>query len=73
MRTDTGQMIIDLVVKDIKNNISFNAIVGNLKLVLKDKSYIKTSNLLTNSIKNIYVIDNWARKTALKIVKKNKY
>ena len=57
----------------LKNNISFNAIVGNLKLVLKDKSYIKTSNLLTNSIKNIYVIDNWARKTALKIVKKNKY
>jgi len=54
----------------LKNNINFNAIVSYLKLVLKDKNYIKTSNLSTYSIKNIYTIDSWARKTALKIIKK---
>ena len=54
----------------LKKNISFNAIVDNLKLVLRDKSYIKTSNLPSDSIKNIYIIDNWGRKTAFKIIKK---
>jgi hypothetical protein len=43
-----------------------------LKLVLRDKSYIKTSNLPSNSVKNIYKIDTWARIIALKIVKKKK-
>jgi hypothetical protein len=42
-----------------------------LKLVLKDKSYIKTSNLPADSVENIYIIDNWARKTALQIIEKN--
>ena len=56
----------------LKKNISFNAIVDNLKLVLRDKSYIKTSNLPSNSVKNIYKIDTWARIIALKIVKKKK-
>ena len=56
----------------LKNNISFNAIVDNLKLVLRDKSYIKTSNLPSNSVKNIYKIDTWARFCALKIIKKKK-
>ena len=57
----------------LKKNISFNAIVDNLKLVLRDKSYIKTSNLPSDSIKNIYIIDNWARSVALKIIeRKNK-
>ena len=54
----------------LKKNINFTAIVSYLKLVLKDKNYIKTSNLSTYSIKNIYTIDSWARKTALKIIKK---
>ena len=54
----------------VKNNINFNAIVSYLKLVLKDKNYIKTSNLPIDSVKKIYTIDNWARKTALEIVKK---
>ena len=54
----------------LKNNIYFNDIVGYLKLVLKNKSYIKTSNLPSDSVKNIYIIDRWARKIALKIVKK---
>jgi len=56
----------------LKKNIGFNDIVGYLKLVLRDKSYIKTSNLPSDSIKNIYIIDNWGRKTAFKIIKKNK-
>ena len=54
----------------LKNNIKFNDIVGYLKLVIRDKSYIKTSNLSSDSVKNIYKIDNWARKTAYKIIKK---
>jgi 1-deoxy-D-xylulose 5-phosphate reductoisomerase len=54
----------------LNNNISFNEIVTYLKLVLKNKSYIKTSNLPSDSVKNIYIIDRWARKIALKIVKK---
>ena len=53
----------------LKNNINFNDIVAYLKLVLRDKSYIKTSNLLADSVKNIYIIDNWARTTAIKIIK----
>ena len=53
----------------LKKNINFNDIVSNLKLVLKDKSYIKTSNFQADSIQNIYKIDLWARTTALKIIK----
>ena len=56
----------------LKNNISFNDIVRYLKLVLINKSYIKTSNLPSDSIKNIYIIDNWARNIALEIIKKKK-
>ena len=55
----------------LHNNISFNDIVGNLKHVLKNKSYIKTSKLPSDSVENIYTIDHWARKTALQIVKDN--
>ena len=55
----------------LKKNINFTAIVTYLKLVLRDKNYLKTSNLSTNSVKNIYKIDAWARSTALKIIKKN--
>jgi 1-deoxy-D-xylulose-5-phosphate reductoisomerase len=56
----------------LRNNINFNDIVGYLKLVLLDKSYIKTSNLSSYSVKNIYRIDTWARKTAYNIIKKKK-
>ena len=31
---------------------------------------IKTSNLPTNTIQNIYIIDRWSRNTAFKIVKR---
>ena len=54
----------------LKNNIKFSDIVNNLKLILKDKNYIKTSSLPNDSVNNIYIIDKWARTAALKIVKK---
>tara|TARA_B110000971_G_scaffold187725_1_gene197091 strand:+ start:3518 stop:4714 length:1197 start_codon:yes stop_codon:yes gene_type:complete len=57
----------------LKKNIYFNDIFTYLNLVLKDKNYIKTSKMSSNSIKNIYKIDNWARKLAYKIIKKNFY
>jgi 1-deoxy-D-xylulose-5-phosphate reductoisomerase len=56
----------------LKNNISFNDIIAYLKLVIKDKDYIKTSKLLSDSVKNIYIINNWAKKTALQIVRNRK-
>ena len=56
----------------LKNNLCFNDIVDYLKLVLKNKSYIKTSNLPADSVKNIYTIDSWARMTALKIIERKK-
>ena len=56
----------------LKNNINFNAIISNLKLVLKDKDYIKTSNLTANSLKKIYMIDRWARASAQKIILRKK-
>ena len=57
----------------LKNNIGFNDISVYLNLVLKDTDYIKTSNMLCNSIKNIYKIDNWARILAHKIIKEHKH
>ena len=56
----------------LKHNINFKAIFSYLKLVLRDKSYIKTSNLSADSVKNIYTIDNWARATAYKIIERKK-
>ena len=56
----------------LKNNIRFNDISAYLKLVLKDRSYIKTSNMLSNSVKNIYKIDSWSRNLAYKIIKSKK-
>jgi 1-deoxy-D-xylulose-5-phosphate reductoisomerase len=55
----------------LKNNIRFNDISTYLNLVLKDKNYKKTSNMSSNSIKNIYKIDNWSRSIAHKIIKLN--
>ena len=56
----------------LKNNIHFNDIISYLKLVLRDKSYIKTSNLPADSIKNIYRIDKWARLIAYNTIKRKK-
>ena len=55
----------------LKNNIDFSDIFTYLKLVLKDKNYIKTSNMSSNSIKRIYKIDEWARSLAHEIINKN--
>jgi 1-deoxy-D-xylulose-5-phosphate reductoisomerase len=56
----------------LKNNIRFNDIFEYLNLVLRDKNYIKTTNMSSNSIKNIYKIDDWARSLAYKIINKKK-
>ena len=56
----------------LKNNKNFNDIFAYLKLVLKDKSYKKTSNMLSNSVENIYKIDSWSRSLAYNIIKKKK-
>ena len=56
----------------LKNNIQFNDISTYLNLVLKDKNYIKTSNMSSNSIKNIYKINDWAKNLAYQTIKKNK-
>jgi 1-deoxy-D-xylulose 5-phosphate reductoisomerase len=55
----------------LKNNIDFNDISDYLNLVLRDKNYIKTSKMPSNSIKNIYIIDTLGREIAHKIIKKN--
>jgi len=54
----------------LKKNIRFNDISAYLNLVLKDQNYIKTSNMSSNSIKNIYKINNLARVLAFRILKK---
>jgi len=56
----------------LKNNMHFNEISTYLNLVLKDISYIKISKMPSNSIKNIYKIDNFARAIAYKIIKNYK-
>ena len=56
----------------LKNNIDFNDISSYLNLVLKAKNYIKTSNMSSGNLKNIYKIDSWARKVAFKIIKEKK-
>ena len=56
----------------LKKNIHFSDIFTYLNLVLIDKSYIKTSNMSSNSVKNIYKIDQWARNLAYKIIKQKK-
>ena len=56
----------------LKHKITFNNISEYLNLVLKDKNYIKTSNMTSNSLKSIYKIDTWGRYLAHKIIKKRK-
>ena len=56
----------------LKKNIHFDDIFTYLNLVLKDRSYIKTSKMPSNSVKNIYKIDKLSRAIAFKIIKNNK-
>ena len=65
----TNEIFVD---EFLKNNIQFDDIFTYLNLVLKDKRYIKTSNMPSNSIKNIYKIDNWSRALAYNIIRKQK-
>ena len=73
--SESGPIVINaaneiFVHEFLKNNIHFSDIFTYLNLVLKNRNYIKTSNMRSNSIKNIYKIDAWARILALRIVKK---
>ena len=73
--SESGAVIINaaneiFVDEFLKNNIHFNDISAYLNLVLKDKNYIKTSNMPSDSVKNIYKIDSWARFKAFEIIKK---
>ena len=75
--SESGPIIVNaaneiFVDEFLKKNIRFNDIFAYLNLVLKDKSYIKTSNMPSNSINNIYKIDKISREIALKIIKENK-
>ena len=76
-KSDSAPIIINaineiFVDEFLKNNIGFNDILAYLNLVLKDKNYIKSLNMPSSSIKNIYKIDAWARSLAYKTIKKNK-
>ena len=56
----------------LKRKISFSGIIANLNKVLIDKNYKKYAIKSSNNIEDIYFIDNWARKTAIKkLSKKN--
>ena len=57
----------------LKKNIHFNDISTYLNLVLKDKNYIKTSMMPSNTLKNINKIDTAARELAYKIINKKKF
>ncbi len=59
-----------LVDQFLKKKISFSSIIEYLLLVLKDKNYKKYAIYKPVNLKNIYMIDNWSRKTALKIIKR---
>ena len=54
----------------LKRKISFNSIISLLFLVLRDKKYKKYAIYRPYNLKNIYMVDQWARKITLKIIKK---
>ena len=53
----------------LKNKISFNSIYRYLSLVLKDKNYKKYAIQEPNNLTNIYMIDKWARKVTISIIR----
>jgi len=57
----------------LKKKISFTSILRYLFQVLKDKNYRKYAIYKPTNLKNIYIIDQWSRMTALKIIERNKY
>ena len=56
----------------LKKKISFTSILKCLFLVLKDKNYRKYAIYKPIDLRNIYIIDQWSRMTALKIIERNK-
>ncbi len=56
----------------LKKKISFTSILKHLFSPLKDKNYRKYAIKPSTNLKNIYMIDLWARKAVLKFIKKNK-
>jgi len=74
-KSESGAVIINaanetFVDEFLKNNIHFTDISAYLNLVLKDKNYIKTSNMPSDSVKNICKIDSWGRLKAFELIKK---
>ncbi len=61
-----------LVDQFLKKKISFTSIFKHLFLVLKDKNYRKYAIYKPTSLRNIYIIDQWARMTVLKIIDRKK-
>jgi 1-deoxy-D-xylulose-5-phosphate reductoisomerase len=54
----------------LKNKIAFNSIYNYLCLVLKDENYKKYAIKTSNNLKEIKLIDSWARQAALSILQK---
>ncbi len=61
-----------LVNEFLKKKIPFNSIYPNLKRVFKDKDFKKYAIKRSPGIKEIYDIDNWARKKTLSIIKRKR-
>ncbi|MGA0077026.1 MAG: 1-deoxy-D-xylulose-5-phosphate reductoisomerase [Pelagibacteraceae bacterium] len=55
----------------LKNNIDFTAISRYLNLLIKDKNFIKISNMKSNTLNRIKEIDALARSFSFKILKEN--
>ncbi len=54
----------------IKGKITFNSIYSYLRAVFRDRDFGKYAIKKTPSLKDIYIIDKWARKKAEELVKK---
>ena len=54
----------------LKRKIPFSSISSYLLRVLSDKNYKKYAIKPTNTLKNIYLIDNWSRNTTLLLINK---
>jgi 1-deoxy-D-xylulose-5-phosphate reductoisomerase len=56
----------------LKKKIRFTSILKHLFSVLKDKNYKKYAIYKPINLRNIYIIDQWSRMTALKIIERSK-
>ena len=60
-----------LVERFIKNRIPYSGIYRSLKMIFKDRDFKKYAVKKNPNIKEIYKIDNWARKKTFDIINKN--